>query len=624
MPPQVDPAAPTPPAVPIEARRRARSLYWRGWGITQIAEELGLKIPTVASWKSRGKWDAAPSAVKIEDGLEERYLTLIAKEDKTGKDFKEIDLLGRQLERSARIRKYAETGREGDLNPNVDKRNNAEVQEKRAAKRKEKGRNFLTLDQWQQLLDDFHDRNFEYQELWWEQRHQRVRKIRKSRQVGATWYFAREAMAKIAEAVLEGEQPRNQIFLSASQRQARKFRREITNWVKRVTGVELKGEIVMLDFSGVYPIEDEDHQPVSLDAAGLYFLSTNSATAQGESGDFYFDEYAWVHGFAELNKVASAMATHKIYKRTYFSTPSTKGHESYSWWAGEDWNRGRSRAEQRPFDVSLRNLAKGAIMPDGSWQQLLTIHAAVEHGLGKLVDVDELRREYSEDEFRSLFECDDIDDSESSFPYALLNPCRVDSFYAWRDFKVAEPRPFGDRPVWIGYDPDKGGRDGAALAVVAPPDKPGGKFRLLEKVPLKGKDFEAQALAIKDMRRRYNVADIAIDTSGAGEAVFQLVIKWHPTARRIDYTVSSKAALVIKMQNVVRKRRFEYDSGWSDVTAALMAIRPTIAGKTVTYIAKRTAQGGHADIAWAIMHAISNEPLDAHEARQGATVEFSE
>ena len=215
-------------------------------------------------------------------------------------------MLGRQLERVARIRKYDETGREGDLNPNVAKRNSPEVQAKRAANRKEKGRNFLTLDQWQALLDDFEDWKFEYQELWWSKRTRRTRKIRKTRQAGATAYFAREGIAKIAEWVLAGAPPRNQIYLSASQRQALKFKREIVNWVRRVTGVELKGAIITLDFLGVYPQEDDDHKPVSLDAVGLYFLSTNTATAQGESGDFYFDEYAWVHGFAELNKVASA------------------------------------------------------------------------------------------------------------------------------------------------------------------------------------------------------------------------------------------------------------------------------------------------------------------------------
>lgn len=610
--PAIDPAAPAAP-VPIEARRRARSLYWRGWGLTQIAEELGLKLSTVASWKSRHGWDKAPSALRIEDGIEERYLTLVAKETKTGGDYKEIDLLGRQLERLARIRKYGETGKEADLNPNVAKRNAPEVLERKAAKRAEAGRNFLTDDQWEALEEDFHASNFAHQERWWKQRHQRTRKQLKSRQTGATWYFAREALLKAKESSDAGE-PRNQIFLSASKRQVLIFKRYIVAWVRKVTGVELKGDPIMLDMG-------EEAEPI-----GLYFLSTNSQTAQGEHGDFYFDEFFWVHGFAELKKVASAMATHKIYKRTYFSTPSTITHEAYPFWTGAEWNKGRAKTDQRAFDVSKRNLGgEGAIMPDGSWQHILTLQQAVAEGMGDLFDIEELRQECSDDEFRNLYECEFIDDTESSFPNAALAPCRTDSFYTWRDFKAAEPRPFGNKAVSIGYDPDKGGRDGAALAVVALPEKPGGKFRLLEKISLKGKDYDQQDAAIRAITHRYNVVDIAIDASGAGDAVLQKVRKWFPLVRRIDYTVWAKAQLVHKMKAVIRKGRFEYDAGWSDVSAAFMAIRPTLVGKTVTYTASRGAAHGHADIAWAVMHAVSIEPIDSDETGQSqAKVEFFE
>jgi hypothetical protein len=128
-------------------------------------------------------------------------------------------------------------------------------------------------------------------------------------------------------------------------------------WVKRVTGVELKGNPIMLDFAGL--AEDGP----ALDSVGLYPLSTNSNTAQGESGDFYFDEFFWVHGFAQLRKVAAAMATHTIYKRTYFSTPSTKTHEAYAFWSGEEWNKGRRREQQQPFDTSKRNLRPGPTCP---------------------------------------------------------------------------------------------------------------------------------------------------------------------------------------------------------------------------------------------------------------------
>jgi len=625
-------AAPAPSRQVLRsACREAKSLFHRGWSVVKIAAELGVNANTVQSWKMRHRWEDDSPLEVIEDHIEAKIATYLCKEPFGEGDMKRVDFLMRQMQTAARIRKFNQSGKEGDLNEKVGRRNNDEAKAKRAEKRK----NFLTIDQWQALLDDFHEKNDEYQEGWWDQREQRTRKILKSRQIGATWYFAREAMAKIAEAVIAGEQPRNQIFLSASQRQANKFRREIVGWVKRVCGVDLVGNPIMLDFTGLHPADEEaGGAEVRLDGVGLYPLSTNSNTAQGESGDFYFDEFFWVHGFGQLRKVAAAMATLTIYKRTYFSTPSTKTHEAYAFWSGEEWNKGRKKGNQRPFDISHRNLRKGAIMPDGSWCQMVTLDDAIAGGAGSRIDKEELRAECSEEEYENLYNCQFVDDSESSFPFARIAPARVDSFYKWRDFKpaladVEGGRPFGDKPVWLGYDPNKQGRDDAALVVVAPPDEPGrGKFRILAKYRLNGRDFAGQADFIKDVAARYNVQDISIDTTGHGLAVHELVCHWFPNARRIDYNVASKTALVIKGQNVFRAGRIEFDAGWTDVMQALMAIRPALTGsqKGVTYISKRNGEIGHADVAWALLHALSNEPLDAGSASEavGGSVKIFE
>lgn len=601
-------------------QRQARSLFWRGWSLRAISEELGCNYATLASWKRRGKWDQADPISIVDEHLHAKIAQLLDKEPFTEGDMKRVDFFMRQMERAARIRKYDETGKEADLNPKIERRNDDNAKAKRAEKRK----NFLTLEQWQALLDDFHAKNFGHQEAWWEQRSRRTRMILKSRQIGATWYFAREAVAKIAEMVIAGEQPRNQIFLSASERQALKFRREIVGWVQRVTGVELKGKIITFDFNGLH-VDNAGEPTCSLDPIGLYPLSTNSNTAQGESGDFYFDEFFWVSGFAQLRKVAAAMATHTIYKRTYFSTPSTKTHEAHAFWSGEDWNKGRKRDAQRQFDLSQKTLKAGAEGPDGIWRQIVTLQDAIAAGMGTLINEEELRQESSEEEFRNLYDCEFVDDAESSFPWARIAPARVDSFFKWRDFHPARAgipgaRPFGEAPVWLGYDPNKQGRDDAALAVVAPPAAPGGKFRVLEKFKLNGLDFQGQADFIEQVAQRYNVTDISIDTTGHGLAVWELVKKWFPLARKIEYSVASKAALVMKGQNVFRAQRIEFDAGWTDVMAAFMAIRPalTTSQKGVTYVARRNGQIGHADIAWAILHALSNEPMDAGTAHEGS------
>src|SRR3546814_16131396 len=88
-----------------------------------------------------------------------------------------------------------------------------------------------------------------------------------------------------------------------------------------------------------------DLRPVEEAAAELHFLGTNFRTAQGRHGNFYFDEFFWVHSFEELNKVASGMATHKKWRKTYFSTPSSVAHPAYPYWTGE--RRNRRRSEER-------------------------------------------------------------------------------------------------------------------------------------------------------------------------------------------------------------------------------------------------------------------------------------
>ncbi|MCH4584140.1 terminase family protein, partial [Achromobacter xylosoxidans] len=127
---------------------------------------------------------------------------LIAKERKEGIDFKEIDLLGRQLERTTRVRRYESGGRESDLNPNIERRN--------ASPKKTPERNAISEEQAAKLLQAFEREIFGYQKVWYRNADQRTRMILKSRQIGATWYFAREALL---DAIATG---RNQIFLSAS------------------------------------------------------------------------------------------------------------------------------------------------------------------------------------------------------------------------------------------------------------------------------------------------------------------------------------------------------------------------------------------------------------------------
>ena len=575
----------------LDNRRYARFLYWMGWRVTDIASFLDEKDKTVHNWKSRDEWDRADTVERVNGALEARMVQLVIKDPKTGQDFKEIDLLGRQLERTARIEKYRNGGTETDLNPNIKARNEAP---KKAPKRNE-----FTEEHIEQLEEIFRDTCFEYQLDWYRAGNQRTRVILKSRQIGATFYFAREALL---DAMITG---RNQIFLSASKSQAHIFRSYILAFANEV-GIELTGDPITLS-----------------NGAMLYFLGTNARTAQGYHGNFYFDEFFWVYGFNELNKVASGMAMHKKWRKTYFSTPSSMAHEAYSFWTGTRFNRGRPKADHLNIDVSHSALQRGRLCEDKMWRQIVTIKDA-EAGGCELFDMDELKFEYSAEAFANLLMCEFVDDGASIFPLVMLQPCMVDSWEAWaEDYKPFANRPLGHRTVWVGYDPAETG-DSAGLVVVAPPLVAGGKFRVLERHQFKGMDFAGQANFIKKITERYTVGYIGIDTTGMGTGVAQLVRQFFPALTTFSYNPEVKTRLVLKTYDVIKNGRLEFDAGHTDIAQSLMAIRKTVTagGRQFTYTAGRNEETGHADLAWALMHAIHNEPLEGMTSQNGSFMEI--
>lgn len=517
------------------------------------------------------------------------------KDDKDGRDFKEIDLLGRQLERIARINKYNKPeGNETDLNPKIITRN--------GGPKKPPDKNAISDDQHVKLVDAFLESMFGYQKNWHAagQQH-RIRNILKSRQIGATYYFAHEAFIDALET------GRNQIFLSASKAQAHVFKQYILQFARDTAGVELKGDPIVLPNGAI-----------------LYFLGTSSRTAQSYHGNLYLDEYFWIHKFKELRKVASGMAMHKKWRQTYFSTPSSITHEAHQYWSGALYNRGRVKADRVEIDLSHSSLSGGRLCQDGQWRQIITVEDAVRGGCD-LFDLDQLRLEYSPDEYQNLLMCEFMDDTASVFPMPMMQKCMVDSWEVWDDIKPFANRPVGNRPVWIGYDPAKGGGgDSAGCVVVLPPAVAGGKFRFIERHQWKGMDFEAQARAIEMMTRRYNVAYIGIDVTGIGEGVYQLVKKFFPAVQSFQYSPIIKSRLVMKAYDVISKGRVEFDAGWTDIAQAFMSIRKAMTkdGRAPTYEASRSEEVSHADIAWAAMHALYNEPLEGATSTNSSFVEI--
>lgn len=563
------------PDVTAEIKRKAQQMYFSGYKIAEIARQLDIAASTISSWKDREKWDDVAPVGRVELALETRLNLLIAKEEKNGSDYKEIDLLGRQMERMARVKKYSfGDGNEVDLNPKLANRNKAE--------RKKAEQNAIDQEQEELLINGFLDGMFNYQRVWHKAKEHRIRNILKSRQIGATYYFAHEAFV---DALTTGH---NQIFLSASKKQALQFRSYIVNYAKQTADVDLKGETIKLP-----------------NGAELIFLGTNSATAQSYHGNLYFDEVFWVPKFDVMRKVASGMAAQKMYRQTYFSTPTTIAHPAYSFFSGKAFNKNRAKADKVEIDISHENLKSGKLCADRQWKQIVSIYDAMEGGCN-LFNIDDLIAENSKEEFEQLFLCQFADDNTSAFKFADLQLCQVDSLEEWHDYKPFYQRPFGNREVWLGYDPAFTG-DRAALAIIAPPKVEGGDYRVLHWQTFHGMDYEAQASRIKSFCDDYNVTRIVIDKTGMGSGVFQEVKKFYPMAIGLDYNADLKNEMVLKTQNLIQKRRLKFDG--NEIITSFMTVKKRITGTgKITYVSDRSEDASHGDLSWAIMNCILNVP----------------
>lgn len=572
----------------------ARYLYLKKYTPQEIAKELGLNSPRVVYyWAEKYNWRNLINEKGIEELIGLRILALIERENKNEAELKELDLLiERDIQYKNQRAKQAKKTQEA--HENLTALESEEGEKPRGKKKKSPVKNDISHVT-PEMFEPFLSTLFDYQLHLRNQKDKyKVRKLLKSRQIGATYYFAFEALE---DAILTGD---NQIFLSASKRQAEIFKTYITKMALQYFNVELKGNPIILS-----------------NGAELHFLSTNKSTAQGYHGHVYGDEFAWLRNFEEFYTVSSAMATHKKWRETYFSTPSSKLHGSYAFWSGEMWkgNDPKRKNVIFPTDEALRK--GGAVCPDGAWRYVVTIEDAVKGGAGVLFDIEQLKTKYSDMAFRQLFMCHWIDDADSIFTIGKLLKCGV-NITKWVDFDPDSPRPFGDREVWGGYDPAHSS-DGASFVIVAPPILEVEKFRVLARFQWFGLSYRWQAEQIKKLYKQYNFSYIGVDANGVGQGVFEMIQEFaRREAKAILYSLETKSSLVLKVHDLVERGMLEWNEEEKDIAASFLMIKQTSthSGNAITFTADRTSKLQHADVFWAISHAIHKKSLSEDKPKR--------
>lgn len=266
-----------------EIRDAAKSLYMRTWTPSEIAAELNLNSDRIIYyWADKFGWRDSLRENSVEESITRRVETLLELPEKTDQQLKEltkliehhVKLKKQRAELEFRAHNYQEESTSDTQAPRNKKQRSKSTSEKKSKSKSAKNDiSGLT----EEHFKEWHNSLFKYQLTMRDNLHQRIRNILKSRQIGATYYFAGEALE---DAILTGD---NQIFLSASRAQAEVFRSYIIALAKEFLDIELTGNPIVLS-----------------NGAELRFLSTNSKTAQSYHGHVYIDEYFWILSLMSL------------------------------------------------------------------------------------------------------------------------------------------------------------------------------------------------------------------------------------------------------------------------------------------------------------------------------------
>ncbi|RPE72526.1 phage FluMu gp28-like protein [Tibeticola sediminis] len=383
----------------------------------------------------------------------------------------------------------------------------------------------------------------------------RYRCVLKARQIGFTYVIGLSAVLGLAAG-------RDQIIVSASEDQAR-----------LVMG-HLRAHAEKLGL----PIDEDTDREIRIAGSKAVALSTNWRTAQGYTGDVWFDEFAWAPRPDQLFNAVVPAITRVGGRITVCSTPWVPGN---LFWKIATDHQGKYTHYSR---------------------HTITIHDALREGMPLPGGLDELRLNFDAASWAMFFECQWAEEEGALLPWSLLDAIAEDIAPVGR--KAAAPR-YGR--LRLGVDLGRVA-DRTALVLVGElldpvSAAPTGRVRLIHHHSVQGMDFASQRSLIEDWIARYDPEQVAIDRSGLGWQLAEELARAHPgRVMPRAFSAPFKERLALDLLRLAEQKRLSIPRDPA-LMAELHAVRriPTATG--IRYDAPRDATG-HADRFWALALAL--------------------
>ena len=412
----------------------------------------------------------------------------------------------------------------------------------------------------------------------------RFRWVTKSRQVGFSFLFALEALARC-----HLREKHTAVFVSYNLEDAkekilvaRQVHEELPLAFQKKLVVDSKTELAF-ESNGA-------HQRLSR------ILSNPSKAPRGKKGDVYLDELAHYVNDREVYRGSTALILRSNGQLTGCSTPlGRRGifweiareeirkyphhtRQDVPWWLCRffctDTGRAAIEAPYMPTEERVERFGRPAIVEQFDSLDL--------------------------DDFQQELEGRFVDESYSFFPYDLVLPNTSDELVLADDFTDV-PEPQGR--IVAGFDVGRT-RDRSELAVF---EEVEGRFtcRLLRTYA--EAPFAEQEADLRRLIEVLPVARLSIDRSGIGMNLAENLARDFPQVVPENFTNEAKERWATDFKILLQRREVVLPRN-RELVAQVHSIKKRVLGSgKVAFDAERTARGGHADRFWAIALACQRE-----------------
>lgn len=416
------------------------------------------------------------------------------------------------------------------------------------------------------------------------QNRSRFRWVTKSRQVGFSFLFALEALART-----HLRDNYTGVFVSYNLEDAKS---------KIVTARQLYEELP-LAFQKKLVNDSKTELAFASNGARQQIsriISNPCKAPRGRTGDTYLDEIAHYTLDREVYKGSTAVILRSQGQLTGASTPL--GRRGIFWEIAKQELRPYPHHTRQNVPWWLCRFFCTNVKAAAQQAPLMTTEERVAtFGTSGIVEqFDSLPRE----DFAQEFECDFVDESFSYYPYELILPCTTDDLAVAED--VSDVRRVTGRVV-AGFDVGRT-RDRSELAVFEQ------RVDTLACILLRSYEqatFAAQESELRRLLTTLPVARLSIDNSGIGMNLAENLAREFPQVSPETFTNGRKEQWAVDFKIRLQRREVALPKDRRLVSQIHSIKRTVLPSGKVGFDSQRSAKNGHADKFWAVALACQQE-----------------